>query len=157
MRAETLSDLAEDEASPESEPESIGGSAPADVLALPGVACLGKKGANQRIALREGIFNAAPDALEKRWHIEEVVGSREADFVGKAAKLGGECENAFAGEAGENQYPGGGKIEGEIVKNAVGLAGGDEKLAHELIQALVRASQHVRQIADAQTDSLGFS
>src|SRR6266481_8527545 len=82
---EAFTDFAEDEFLRRKEPKAAAGLA--FVLLSPRGAAFFVNGLDERAAFRESFFDAALYALQQRGHVEKIVGSREADLVGKLVQV----------------------------------------------------------------------
>ncbi len=112
-----------------------------------------KNGLNHFIALRKGIFHAATDTLQQRGHIHEIVRGGDLNLLGEVVQIRGERQHALARQTVQKQNPGAGEIKRQVMEDAVGFACG----AHQLIQALRSAGQHVVKIRCVQANAFGFA
>src|SRR6516162_11651033 len=105
MRPEALPDLAENELPPQRQPQGISGSPATHMLPLPSVTGSSEQRTDDPGTLRQSVFHAATNALEKRWHVQEVVRRGETDLLSKTSEIGRQGHHAVARQEGKQGHP----------------------------------------------------
>src|SRR5437879_13769907 len=86
IEPEAFADFAKDQFLRGEEPQAARGFS--IILLLPGTAAVSVDGPDERPALCEVFFDSTLHAFEQGRHIEKIVGSGEADFVGEVVEVG---------------------------------------------------------------------
>ena len=101
----------------------------------------------------EYCLDAGANALEQRGHVQEIIGRRDADFVGKLREVHGHCEDACPRQARQQQNPRSGETKRQVMKHAI------RHIArpHQFIEARLGAGKHVIEIPNRKHHAFGFA